>query len=57
MNNTTNQAVIKELELKLDGLKNDAYYWDMLRQHGYSIEVLRYLRGCAAAQAAGANHT
>lgn len=49
---------IDELRESLDGLRNDARYWDLCRTYGdYSTEVLRHLERCAEIQARGANHT
>lgn len=52
------KSEIQKLEAALDGLTNDARYWDLRRTYGdYSPEVLRYLRACAAVQRRGENHT
>ena len=49
---------IEQLEAKLDGLNNDARFWDLRRTYGdYSEEVLEHLERCAAIQARGENHT
>jgi hypothetical protein len=56
---TTNTTTkIQKLENSLNGLNNDARYWDLVRTYGeYSREVLRHLEGCAEVQAADRNHT
>lgn len=42
---------IDQLKARLDGLKNDARYWDLARTYGeYSREVLLHLRHCAEVQ-------
>jgi len=41
----------------LQGLGNDARYWDLRRTHGdYSPQVYLHLKGCAEYQASGAQH-
>ena len=46
-----NQKRINQLEKLLDGLLNDAHYWDLKRTYGdYSIEVLQHLECCAEYQ-------
>lgn len=52
------RARIAELVKTLDGLKNDARYWDLVRTYGeFSTEVLRHLEACAHVQARWENHT
>jgi len=42
----------------LQGLGNDARYWDMRRTHGdYSPQVYLHLKGCARYQASGSQPT
>ena len=44
----TRRSKILALEAKLDGLTNDAKYWDLIRTYGeYSVQVLSHLRACA----------
>ena len=55
MKNTSGLKSIKQrinqLEKLLDGLLNDAHYWDLRRTYGdYSIEVLQHLECCAEYQ-------
>ena len=54
MNNaakTDRKDRIAQLAAKLEGLKNDARYWDLRRTYGdYSREVLLHLESCARAQ-------
>jgi len=43
---------------KLEGLKNDAYYWELRRTYGDdSPEVRKHLAVCAIIQACNKNHT
>ena len=49
---------IKGLSARLQGLANDAEYWDLVRTYGeFSLEVLRHLEACARIQTRGENHT
>lgn len=57
-NQMTRKQRIKQLETTLDGLTNDARYWDLRRTCGdYSGEVLSHLESCTEVQARGENHT
>lgn len=45
------KEIIDTLNEKLQGLANDARYWDLRRTYGdYSPEVRRHLEACAKAQ-------
>jgi len=45
------RRAVKTLESRLDGLKNDAGYWELRRTYGdHSVEVLRHLESCASDQ-------
>lgn len=58
MDKAARKKRIDTLGDRLDGLGNDARYWDLMRTYGeYSTEVLNHLEACAAVQRAGANHT
>lgn len=47
----TDKQVIIRLTGQLNGLANDARYWDLRRTYGdYSPEVLTHLLACARAQ-------
>lgn len=49
---------INKLRSTLNGLNNDARYWDLVRTYGeYSHEVLSHLESCAKVQSRGENHT
>lgn len=53
-----NKKSIRKLESWLEGLRNDAVYWDLRRTYGdYSDEVLAHLKRCAQWQRRGKNHT
>ena len=53
-----NELEIKLLVSQLDGLKNDAEYWNLARTYGvYSTQVLVHLRGCRDIQSRGENCT
>lgn len=55
---TTRSEMIADLHRQLDGLKNDARYWDLRRTYGdNSVEVLRYLTECARWQNAWDKYT
>lgn len=50
---TVRKSEIKRLEKQVQGLQNDAEYWDRRRTYGdHSVEVLRHLRACAEYQRA-----
>ncbi len=58
MTKQTKKSRIDELAATLEGLTNDARYYDLCRTYGeYSKEVLSHLESCASAQSRGENHT